>query len=221
MKILRTIAILAIAILISACSSLSPPNTMRGGAPEATPPKITTTAAEVPANQFTSRYKVIIYPGSEENFNPDPKLSLQEYNILGQFDWYCAKKAGEMEGELEEMLKQGATYGGFQGVFGALGYRLGFGSLINPGDYLLAIGLTAFGGGLGSGKITFKTAMAVLQGYCVTGMVYKADQLEGKLQRLFVAPLYVGGARVPTVSDTPAPMYRRGTSDRFIPPPPR
>ncbi|MFA5998053.1 MAG: hypothetical protein WC814_01545 [Candidatus Paceibacterota bacterium] len=193
---------------------------MRGGAAEATPPKITTTAAEVPAKQFTSRYKVLIYPGSGANFNPDPKLTPEEYTAISQFDWYCAKKAGEMEGEFNEMLKQGSTYGGFQGSLGALGYRLGFGSLIQPVDYLIAIGLTAFGGGLGSGKITWETAVAVLQGYCMTGMVYKADELEGKLKRIWIAPLYVGGALLPEVSDAPEPTYSR-MQRGYLPPLPR
>lgn len=201
---------------MNGCATVTP-QTIRGKAAEAAPPQATKKAVEVPKNQFTSRYKVVVYPGSEEKFNPNPSLTLQEYNILSQFDWYCAKQAGEMEGELKEMLKQGATYGGFQGVFGALGYKLGFGSLINPGEYLIAIGLTAFGGGLGSGKITFETAVAVLQGYCVTGMVYKADQLEGKLSRLWIVPLYTGGARVPAVSNTPAPVYSDTRSRRIAP----
>lgn len=193
-------------VFLGACTT-NPPNTMRGGPAEAAPPPPVKIAAEVPKNQFTSGYKVIPYPGSGANFNPKPKLTLDEYTILTQFDWYCAVQAGEMEGELKEMLKQGATYGGFQGVLGAIGYRMGFGNMIQPGDYLVAIGLTAFGGGLGSGKITFETAMAVLQGYCMTGMVYKADELEGKLKRLWIVPLYTGGARLPTVSDTPEPTY--------------
>ncbi|OGG76342.1 hypothetical protein A2950_01565 [Candidatus Kaiserbacteria bacterium RIFCSPLOWO2_01_FULL_55_19] len=217
-KLLFGLAIVAM-LGLTACGT-NPPNTMRGQPAEENPPKAIAAVAEVPASQFTSRYKVVIYPGSEEKFNPKPSLTLKEFNILSQFDWYCAKQASEMEGELQEMLKQGATYGGFQGVFGALGYKLGFGSLINPGDYLIAIGLTAFGGGLGSGKITFETAMAVLQGYCVTGMVYKADQLEGKLSRLWIVPLYTGGARVPAVSNRPAPTYS-DTRGRRIAPLPR
>ncbi len=202
------VAILAM-LAVSACSTINETGyTMRGKPAEASPPSRVNTVSAVPESQSTYHYKVDIYPGLDENFDPDPKLTLTEYNQLTQLDWYCARKVGDMEGEMKEMLKQGVTYGGFQGFLGALGAKMAFGSLIQPVDYLIYIGMTGLGGGLGSGKITFEMALNVAHGYCMTGMTYKADELEGKLRRIFIVPVYTGKARLPAVSEKPAPTYK-------------
>lgn len=222
MKALNYVAVLTIAILLAACAEMpSDGKTMRGGPPEATMPALPKTVAEVPAGQKTYHYKVDIYPGLDENYDPDPKLTLVEYRQIAQLDHFCAKRVDDLSGQLKEMLKQGGLYGGLQGIFGAMGAKLGFGSLIRPMEYLTYIALTGFGGGLASGKITYDMMLAVAHGYCMTGMVYKADRLEGKLARIFITPLYTGEAKVPEVSDKPAPTYLRGSGERFIPPPPR
>lgn len=194
---------------------------MRGGPAEASPPSRANDVSAVSEGQFTHHYRVDIYPGLDENFDPDPKLTLTEYNQLAQLDWYCSKKVGDLEGEIKEMLKQGGIYGGFQGLLGALGARIGFGSAIHPVDYLAYIGMTGLGGGLGSGKITFETMLNVAHGYCMTGMVYKADELEWKLRRIFIVPLHAGKSKLPGVSDAPAPGYSGARSGGFTPPPPR
>jgi hypothetical protein len=65
-------------------------------------------------------------------------------------------------------------------------------------------------------------ALNVAHGYCMTGMVYKADRLEGKMSRLQITPLYVGNAKLPVVSDAPAPTFQKKTTGggEFIPLPP-
>ena len=187
---------------------------------EAVPPTRVASVSQVPVDQSTYHYKVNIYPGLDERFNPNPKLTLQEYNELGQLDWYCAKQVDELSGEFQEMLKQGVALGVLEGVFGAIGYRLGFGNLIKPSDYFAAIGLTGFGGGLANGWITYRLMLNTAHGYCMTGMVYKADELEGKLRRVFITPLYVGKAKLPHVSTEKPPQFS-GQNGRQLPLPPR
>lgn len=221
---LKWIATLASIVLTTACANNPMSNnikTIRGTQAEERPPQAVKTVSEIPAAQSSYHYVVLIYPGLDENFDPDPKLVLTEYNQISQLDWYCAKNVDRVKGQAEEMLKQGGTYGGFQGILGALGYQLGFGSLIKPMDYLIAIGLTGVGGGLGSGKITFDMALNTLHGYCMTGMVYKADALEGKLSRVFISPLYTGSAKIPEVTDKVVPTYPARNKAGYVPPPPR
>lgn len=219
-RLLSVLAILA-TLALGACATMNETGyTVRGGPAEADPPQPVKTIAEVPANQSTYHYQVDIYPGLDEKFDPNPKLTLAEHNQLTQLDWYCAKKVGDLEGEFKEMMKQAGIYGVLQGVMGAIGTQLAFGRMVGPLDYLAYIGFTGAGGGLGSGKITYQTMLNVAHGYCMTSMVYKADELEGKLRRITIVPLYTGKAKRLEVSDAPAPTYpERGS--RFLPPPPR
>ena len=218
-KLFQGLAVLATLLVVAGCVSTGTGNlTMRGGKAEATPPALATRATE--AKGETHDYIVTLYPGVGQNFNPNPRMTLDEYNQLAQLDWFCTKKVEELSGTGNEMFRQGATYGGFQGFLGALGARLAFGPAVNAADYLLYIGATGLGGGLGSGKISAEMARSVAHGYCMTGMIYKADQLEGKLSRLFVIPVYTGKAPVPVVSDASAPAYPR-TRSGYIAPPPR
>lgn len=198
--------------------------TMRGTKAEASPPARVESVKALPSGknaQSTYHYKVDIYPGLDENFDPNPRLTLAEYNQLVQLDWYCAKKVDELSGQFGEMSKQGLTYGAFQGVLGALGAKLAFGGVINAVDYLAYIGMTGLGGGLAGGKITYDAALNIAHGYCMTANVYKADELEGKLRRITITPILSGKAKLPEVSEVPAPMYKNnGGNGKSVPPPP-
>lgn len=193
--------------------------TMDGKKAGANPPAPIQSLDEVPKDQSTYHYKAFIYPGLDENFDPHPTLTLRELNQLRKLDWYCADQVNGISGRYREMAKQGMTNAVLQGIFGMLGAMAGFGSLIHPDDYLKYVGVTGFGGGLANGTITFDTALNVAHGYCMTGMVYKADELEGKLSRLFIVPFYVGKADLPPASDKAAPNYP--ARNRFLAPPPR
>lgn len=218
-KLFRGFAVLATLLVVAGCASTGTGNlTMRGTKAEATPPAPATSSTQ--ARGASHDYVVTIYPGVGQNFNPNPRMTLDEYNQLAQLDWYCTKKIEELSGTGNEMFRQGATYGGFQGFLGALGARLAFGSAISATDYLIYIGATGLGGGLGSGKISAEMARSVAHGYCMTGMIYKADQLEGKLSRLFVIPVYTGKAPIPAVSDAPAPQFPRTDRGGYTSPPP-
>lgn len=208
-------------LMATGCASLGAGNvTMRNTRAEGTPPARVNSVDAVPVAQSTYHYKVDIYPGLDENFNPDPKLTLAEYNQISQLDWYCAKRVDELSGEFQEMMKQGITYGILEGVLGMFGMMIGFNPVAHPGAYLSYIGLTAAGGGLASGKVTFEETLNVAHGYCMTNMAYKADELEGKLRRVTFTPLYVGSAKLPTVSGASAPTYQNQKwSGGFIPPP--
>lgn len=215
------VAVLAI-LFLNACASTGTGNlTMRGMKAESVPPATAAKVGDVKAGQFTHDYWVIVYPGVGEKFNPNPRLTLTEYNHLVQLDWYCTKGVSEeFEGKGEEMIRQAITYGSFQGILGALGARLAFGPMIGAADYLAYIGMTGVGGGLGSGKITYEMALSVAHGYCMTLMTYKADRLEGALGRIAISPVYTGKARVPSVSDAPAPSYpNAGRAGAVLPPP--
>ena len=215
------LAVLAI-LLAAGCASTGTGNLAIGSkAAGDKPPAAVAAVKDVPAGQFSHDYLVTIYPGLGKDFNPDPKLTLEEYNQLVQLDWYCTRQIDQFSGKPEEMVRQGLTYGGLEGFLGALGARLAFGPAVHAADYLIYIGATAGGGGLGSGKITYEMAMAVAHGYCMTGMVYKADELDRKLRRLFVVPVYTGKAKVPAVSDATEPRYPGARSGDFIPAPPR
>ena len=218
---LKKILALVAMLFLGACSTMKAGDvTMRGGPAEAEPPKTIALASGVPHDLRTYHYTVTIYPGVGKNFNPNPKLTLDEYNMLSQLDWYCARKTNEIDGKLAEMGKQGLTYGLFEGVLGALGYQWGFGSMIHPMAYFKAIGLTAAGGGLASGKITMDMALNVVHGYCMTGMVYKADEIENQLTRIFIAPFYAGTAKLSEVSDASAPTFPATGNRKFLLPPP-
>jgi len=201
------LAVLAM-LTLGACATMNDTGrTMDGKPAGATPPKTVKTMADVPANQSTYHYEILIYPGTGDQFNPDPKLTLTEFSDISKFDWYCAREVSRLEGQFKEMVKQGGTYGAFQGSLGAIGARLAFGNLIRPLEYLQYMGMSGVGGGLASGVITYEQTLNVAHGYCMTGMVYKADELEGKLRRIFIVPLYAGSAKRPAVSEAPAPTY--------------
>lgn len=237
-SVLAAIAALLLGMLGGCASVNTTGYTMRGAPPEDTPPALATSvtveepppppveapppppAKNVADGVSTYHYMVNIYPGVGDKFDPNPTLTLDEFNQLGQLDWYCARQVENLKGQAREMTKQAGLYGALQGILGAAGYALGFGSIIEPERYLAAIGLTAAGGGLASGKITFDTTLNVAHGYCMTGMVYKADELEGKLKRIFIVPIYTGQAKLPEVSDKPAPTFTREGGDS-APPPPR
>jgi hypothetical protein len=201
---------LILTAMLAGCAELGSGNlTMRGVPAEKMPPARVASVSEVPKGLSTYRYMTSIYPGLDENFNPDPKLTLTEWNEIAQFDWYATKETERLRGEFQEMLKQGVTLGVLEGILGAIGYRLGFGALIKPGDYFTAIGLTAAGGGLASGKIMADEVLSITHGYIMMLLVQKAGELEGKLRRIMIIPLFIGRASLPQVSDAPAPEYSR------------
>ena len=211
-------ASLMLAVAVAGCASpLGEPVTMRGETAEAPPPKPVANAAAVPLKLNTHRYKINIYPGLDEKFDPNPTLTPTEFNELSQLDYYCTLQTEKIRGRLEEVVHSGFKYGAFEGVLGMLGTMLGFGSHVHPLAYLAYIGLTGAGGGMANGEDKFEMVLAVAQGYCMTGMVYKADELERKLRRIFITPFYAGEADLPKVSDKPAPTYPNASD---VAPPP-
>gem|GEM_PF-4936648 len=219
--VVHGLAILLMAVFIGGCASLGAGNlTMRGSKAEAIPPTKINSISAIPTGQSTYHYKIDIYPGLDDKFDPNPKLTLAEYNQISQLDWYCAKRVDELGGRFQVMLKQGVTYGILQGILGTAGAMIGFGSSIRPSEYLAYIGMTGLGGGLASGTITYDMMLNVAHGYCMTSQVYKADELEGKLKRITIVPLYTGNADLPSVSNAPAPTYSRAREEGFVPPPP-
>lgn len=220
MRILvRVLAILTV-IALGACSSVSQIKMMDGGVASLDAPPKAVKTAEVPEQQFTQHYKVLIYPGLDDKYDPNPKLPILQYNQLRQIDHYCALQVKDLEGEIREMLKQGGTYAVLEGILGSLGAKAAFGSMIRPLEYVQYIGATALGGGLASGKITYDQTVAMAHGYCVTLTAYKADELEGKLRNISIIPLYSGGAKRPAVTDELPPVYTKGNAG-FLAPPPR
>lgn len=208
----RAVALItASAIALSACVGVDKPRTMTGAAGGAEPaPVESVSLADIPLETSTWRYHVIIYPGvTDLTFDPNPTLTTEEYNQLKRLDWYCAREATKFSGAFEEVADTAALYGVLQGVMGALGTYIGFGNLINPEDYLAQIGFTAAGGGAANGVEKVNYAIAILHGYCMTGMVYKANELEGKLRRIWIVPMSVGEGLLPEVSARPAPVFRR------------
>ncbi|HUY05177.1 MAG TPA: hypothetical protein VMV62_00420 [Candidatus Paceibacterota bacterium] len=208
-------------LLLGACSSMSGPTTIGGQPAGPTPPEFTGTASGVPVGLSTYAYQVTVYPGLDGKFDPDPKLTYQEYTEIRQLDWYCARRTDQISGRAKEMWKQAGMYGGFEGVLGTIGALWGFPGA-SAGSYLKYIGATGAGGGLASGSMTFEATLNVAHGYCMTQMVYKSDELEHKLQRISIIPLYTGQAKLPLVTDGPAPAYvwSQKTST-FLPPPPQ
>lgn len=213
------LAVLAV-LFLGACASTGTNNLAIGSKePGVVPPAPVAKAADVPAGQYSHDYWVLVYPGLRK-FDPNPRLTLEEYNQLVQLDWYCTKKVKEeFQGKAEEMVRQGLNYGALQGLFGGIAARLAFGPVIDAGQYLAYIGGAGFGGGLASGKVTYEMALSVAHGYCMTLMTYKADQLEGALSRIGVSPVYTGKAKIPVVSDEKAPTFSGGRGDRGMPPP--
>jgi hypothetical protein len=200
-KLLQYLALAASAVfLLSGCASLNPPKN------------------QAPAAEMTSDYMVLVYQGTGKNFNPNPTITLEEHDDLGNFNKYCTAQAQKLEGRGSEMVSQGALYGALQGVFTAFGARWGFGSMASPNQYFKYAGASGFGGGLANGSITFSEARRMLEGYCRTLMAYKADELEGKLKRIVVAPVYTGSAPMPVVSNAPAPSYPNAGAPRMPPP---
>lgn len=228
-RIFAAAAVIFIALSLNACSTMIERPTTMGGKPAAKdPPALYKSAADIPKGQSSYHWMPIIYPGLGEKFNPRPKLTLKEYNYLYQLDWYCADQTDKIRSlYAEEMGKQGLTYGAFQGILGTVGAMVGFGSAIQPAQYLSYIGFTGLGGGLASGKITVDMALSVAHGYCMTGMVYKADEIDGQLKRIFIVPLYTGHVPLPEVSDQPAPkgngsskVTKPAAKKSFVPAPP-
>ncbi len=228
-RIFAAAAVIFIALSLNACSTMIERPTTMGGkpAPEA-PPALYKSTADIPKGQSSYHWMPIIYPGVGEKFNPRPKLTLKEYNYLGQLDWYCADKVDALRPLfIEEMGKQGLTYGFLEAIIGGLGANLAFGPAAPFGKYATYIGLTAGAGGLASGKLTVDMALSVAHGYCMTGMVYKADEIDGELKRIFIVPLYTGHVPLPEVSNDPAPKakgpskVKKATSQKsFVPAPP-
>ncbi len=176
----------------------------------------TARAIEEGEENTSFHYQVIIYPGLDENFDPNPTLTLAELNQLKQLDEYCAVQTVEaLAGLPKEMFRQGITFGLLNAIFGSLGAELAFGSTINPREYFEYFGMAGVGNGTASGINTYQQMENVVQGYCMTGMVYKADELEGKLRRIFIVPMYVGNAEMPEVGDKPAPNFRGGSATSF------
>ena len=213
--------LMAIALMASGCASLSAGNvTMRNTKAEDTPPARVSTISGVPADQSTYHYKVTVYPGLDENFDPNPKICLAEYNQLVQLDWFCAKEVDQLAGEFQEIATQAIAYGVVDGLMTMIGMKLGF-NLEHVGGYFTYGGLAGAGGGAVNGWITYRETLNVAHGYCMTGMLQKAAELEGKLRRITVTPLYVGNAKLPTVSAAPVPTYPKQNKDggSFLPPP--
>ena len=177
-------------------------------------------AESEPSTSF--HYKVMIYPGLDENFDPNPKLTFTEFQQLRQLDEYCAVQTREtLAGLPKEMFRQGTIYSILQAVFGTIGAKLAFGSAIEASEYLTYLFGAGFGGGLANGMNTFQLAENVVQGYCMTMMVQKADDLESKLRRIIIVPMYVGSAEMPEVSDNPLPTFSGGSGTTRTTPPPR
>ncbi len=226
---IRPIALItASALTLAACVGVDTPRTMTGAPGGAEPAPIgSVSLADIPLETSTWRYHTVIYPGvTDETFDPNPTLTVEEYNQLKRLDWYCAREAGKFSGAFSEITDTAVLYGVLQGAMGALGSYIGFGGLINPEDYLAQIGFTAAGGGAANGIEKVNYAIAILHGYCMTGMVYKANELEGKLRRIWIIPMSVGEGLLPEVSNRPAPIFRRKGSSKPVqeegtrPPPP-
>jgi hypothetical protein len=171
-----------------------------------------------PPSPISSNFLVTIYPGLGENFNPDPKLTDEELDYLTQLNQSCVIQVGRMHGKLKTMGEHGLTIGALNGIFGAFGANLAFD--LSFLDYLTYIGLNAFGAGTANGKITFDQAVQIAEGYCMTGMVGKAAELDGELRRIFIIPMPVGYADLPEVSDEPAPTFSGGNGTTRTPLPP-
>lgn len=209
-KLFSGLAVFVAGLLLTACASTGDKGLGLTSAP-----------AEPLSDGFSHDYIVTIYPGLDEKFDPNPQLTFQEKRQLTQLDIYCTGQLDRFSGMFAEMAKQAIGYGVLEGLLGSLAAKWAFGPAIKAVDYMAYIGGTAAGGGLMSGKITYDMARAVAHGYCMTGMVYKADELDHKLRRIFIVPVYTGKARLPGVSDRRAPDYRNEQQGGFIAPPPR
>ena len=222
-KIASGLAVLAALAFLTGCAGMGGGPRDFEGKPLTGTYKPLEKVEDAPKEAWTNYYAVTLYPGTDENFDPNPTLTLQEWNRLSQFNVYCGLRTKETEGRMKEMLGNGVTYGVFQGIFTALGAAWGFGSAVQAVDYLRYAGVAGFGGGMASGTITHTLALRVFHGYCITMQVYKADRLEGKLSRVSVIPIYSGTVPMPKVSDKPEPTFRRslGSQQPIAPPPPR
>lgn len=215
-KTFQGLAVL-LALLLGACAHVPMGDSSQDGRSLGLVPR----AMDVPSGETTRDYIVMVYPGVGKNFNPNPKLTLEEHNDIAQLDSYCSAQTERLSGRLKEMAKQGLTYAVLEGLLGSAAARWAFGPAISVAQYFKYIAGTAAGGGLANGTITFDMAKAVTHGYCMTLMTYKADELEGQLKRIGIVPLYTGEAKLPPTGSEPAPKFEHSGREAYLPLPPR
>lgn len=163
---------------------------------------------KIPKDTMTRDYALMPYFGLDEHFNPDPWISYPDYKRVRQLDFGCTRQANKLVGRWKEAGKQGVLIGTLEGGLGALGALIGYGSVINPRAYGIALAGAGLGGGIANGLITFDLAGRVIHGYCMTLQIWMAQQNDGKLKRIGAIPAYAGESPLPEVRTVPDEAVR-------------